>query len=70
MKRIKKSSLMIINVLLVVAMILHVGISMFIHSQHKDWSAPTYFEIVDAIYYIVPLIIVNIIGFIIRKKAK
>lgn len=69
MKRLK-ISLTIINVLLIVAMLLHVGISMFIHSQHEDWSAPAYFEIVNAIFYIVPLIVVNIIGLIIRKKTK
>lgn len=69
MKRLK-ISLIIINVLLVVAMVLHVGIAMFIHSQHRDWSAPAYLEIINAIYYIVPLIIVNIIGLIIRKKIK
>ena len=66
--------LIVINVLLIVAMVLHVGISMFIHSQHTDWGSPAIVELVKAIFYIVPLIIVNIVGLIIRliirKKTK
>lgn len=65
MKRLNKV-LSIINILLIVAMILHVGISMFIHSQNKDWGSPAYIELLKAIYYIVPLIVVNIVGLIIR----
>lgn len=67
-------TLAIINILLVVAMVLHVGISMFIHSQHTDWGSPASIELIKAIFYIVPLIIVNIVGLIIRliirKKTK
>lgn len=67
-------TLIIINVLLVVAMVLHVGVSMYIHSQNADWGSPPTVELIKAIFYIVPLIIVNIIGLIIRlilrKKSK
>ncbi len=65
MKRLNKI-LVIINILLVAAMILHVGISMFIHSQNEAWGAPAYLELLKAVYYIVPLIAVNIVGLIIR----
>lgn len=62
--------LAIINILLVVAMVLHVGFSMYIHSQHTDWGASTYVNLVKAIFYIVPLIIVNIVGLIIRSVIR
>lgn len=58
--------LAIINILLVAAMILHIGISIYIHSQQQDWGAPLYAEFIKAIYYVVPLIAVNIAGLIIR----
>lgn len=67
-------TLAIINILLVVAMVLHVGIMMYIHSQNTDWGSPAYIELVKAVFYIVPLMIVNVVGLIIRlvlrKKSK
>lgn len=58
--------LAVINILIIIAMILHVGISMYVHSQNTDWGSPAYLELVKAVFYVIPLIVVNIIGAVIR----
>lgn len=58
--------LAVINILIIIAMILHVGISMYIHSQNTDWGSPASIELLKAVFYVIPLIVVNIIGAVIR----
>lgn len=66
--------LAVINILIIIAMIIHVGISMYVHSQNTDWGSPASLELLKAVFYIIPLIIVNVAGAvirgIIRKKSK
>lgn len=62
--------LAVINILIIIAMIIHVGISMYVHSQNTDWGSPAAVELLKAVYYIIPLIIVNIIGAVIRGIIK
>ena len=47
-----KKIVVILNILLVCAMVIHVGIQMFLHSQHPEYSAPIYVELIYAIYYL------------------
>lgn len=57
----------LVNVVLVCAMVIHVGVAMFLHGQNPVNSAPAYVELVHAIYYLIPLIVVNL-GFSFLKK--
>lgn len=61
-----KKIVVILNILLVCAMVIHVGIQMFLHSQHPEYSAPIYVELIYAIYYLIPLVIINAIKFFIK----
>jgi len=63
-----KKVIVILNVLLVCAMVIHVGIKMFLHSQNPSNSAPAYVQIINAIYYLIPLLLINVIYFIIKKR--
>jgi len=67
----KISFLKIINILILIAMVLHVGISMFIHAQNVTNSAPAYVCLFYAIFYLVPLGIINLsVWFVNKIKAK
>lgn len=63
----KEKWILLINVLLVCAMIIHVGVRMYIHSQHPEYSSPVYVELIYAVYYLIPLIVVNVLKVIMRK---
>ena len=56
-----------INALLAAAMVIHVGISMFLHAQHPEYSAPVSVELINAVYYLVPIVIIDIVYLIIKK---
>lgn len=58
----------LLNILLVVAMVLHISIKVYLHGQHPEYSSPAYFELINALYYLIPLLIVNIIGMVLRKR--
>ncbi len=63
-----------LNILLVCAMVIHVGISIYMHAQHSlTTSAPVYIEIYRSIFYMVPFLIINIgnlIVNIVKKQIK
>jgi flagellar basal body-associated protein FliL len=63
----KKKLLTLLNILLVVAMVVHVGIKMYLHGQQVEYSAPVYVEMINAVYYLVPLVAINVIGFLTKK---
>jgi flagellar basal body-associated protein FliL len=63
----KKKLLTLLNILLIVAMVVHIGIKMYLHGQQVEYSAPVYVELVNAVYYLLPLVVINVIGFITRK---
>lgn len=50
-----------INVLLVIGMCIHIGVKIISHNAHSEYSAPTYTSLMYAVYYIIPIIIINII---------
>ncbi len=56
----KKNKIIIFNVLMISAMIIHVGVKMYAHSQHPEYSTPMYTELVNAVYYLIPLLIVDL----------
>jgi hypothetical protein len=63
----KEKWFVLITVLLVCAMIIHVGVRMYIHSQHPEFSSPIYVELFHAVYYLIPLIVLNLLKVILRK---
>ncbi len=54
----------ILNILTIVSMLIHVGIAY----SMKHYSAPKSVEFINAVFYIIPLIIINIVWKIISKK--
>ena len=61
-----KKIVVVLNILLVCTMVIHVGVQMFLHSQHPEYSAPIYVELIYVIYYLIPLVIINAIKFFIN----
>ena len=66
----RKKVIVIINVLLICAMAIHVGVKMYLHGQHPEYSSPVYIELVNAAYYLVPLIIIDIGNRILRRRSQ
>lgn len=64
----RKKVLIMLNVLLICAMVIHVGVRMYLHGQHPEYSSPVYIEVINAIYYLIPLLIINIGNFILRNR--
>lgn len=57
-----------LNVLLFAAMVIHIGVSMYLHGRQPEYSAPMYVELLNGLYYVIPLAVVNIVGLLINKK--
>ena len=67
----KKLPLIIwINIAVLLAMCVHVGVAMYLHSQIPSNSAPAWVNLVYAIYYLIPLAGVDLIYWIISRKQK
>lgn len=64
----KKKVIILLNALLIIAMIVHVGIKMYIHGRHDEYGSPAYVELFNAVYYLIPLAAINIVGSIIKKQ--
>ena len=64
----KKKTLTVINLLLVCAMVIHVGVKMYLHAQHSEYSTPAYVELINAVYYLIPLTLINAVNWIYLKK--
>ena len=66
-----KKTVTVLNILLVLGMVLHIGITMYDYSQHF-WPAPIWVNLFYAIFYIIPIILFNlanwIITFVTKKK--
>lgn len=58
----------IVNILLVLAMLIHVSVKFYLHEQHPEFSSPSTVELVNAIYYLIPLIIINIGNYIFKNR--
>lgn len=63
----KKKVVALLNILLIIAMVVHVGIRMYVHGQQEEYSSPIYVELINAIYYLIPLVAINIVGIIAKK---
>lgn len=63
----KKKVLTLLNILLVVAMVVHVGVKMYLHGQRDEYSSPAYVELINAVYYLIPLVAINIISLLAKK---
>ncbi len=63
-----KTVLFFINVVIIIAMIIHVAIRTDLHLQHPEYSVPAAVELLNALYYIIPLSIFDIVFLHIRKK--
>lgn len=50
----KKKVITLLNILLVIAMVVHVGIKMYLHGQKAEYSSPVYVELTNAAYYLIP----------------
>jgi len=61
-----KKTIIRINIILFFAMLIHVGIKMYIHSNHSEYSSPVYVELVISIYYIIALFVVNFLNFLLK----
>lgn len=64
----KQVILILINILMIVAMVIHVSVAMERHAQNSMNSAPAYVAMVDAIYYLIPLAFIDIVYAVIFKK--
>ena len=64
----KKAILILINILLIVAMVIHVNVAMEKFAQNPMNSAHPSVNWIYAIYYIIPLIIIDVAYFLISKK--
>ena len=63
----KGKMLTLLNVLLVAAMVIHVGVKMYLHGQQDEYSSPIYVELLNAVYYLIPLAAINIVSAISKK---
>lgn len=64
----KNKLIVVINVLLLCAMVVHIGVKMYLHAQHPEYSAPVYAELINAVYYLIPLVLINVANWIWPKK--
>ena len=62
-----KKSIIILNILLVCVMVIHVGLKMFLHIQHPEYSTPVYVEMINIVYYLIPFTLINAVYFIVRS---
>ena len=63
-----KKVIMILNLVLVCAMVIHVGTAWYHHTQHMSNSAPAHVTLIYSVYYLIPLAIINVIGLFFRKR--
>ncbi|MCQ2417122.1 MAG: hypothetical protein MJ071_04840 [Oscillospiraceae bacterium] len=65
-----KKAIRIINLLLITAMTVHVTCAVIIHSKHPEYSAPAYVELFNAVFYLVPMAIINAIALLHQRHSK
>lgn len=62
-----KRIIQLLNIIVLIAIVIHVGIAMYLHSQVPSNSAPAWVNIIYAVYYLIPLAVIDI-GYLIFKK--
>ncbi len=63
-----KTVLFFINVVIIIAMIIHVAIRTDLHLQHPEYSSPAAIELLNSLYYIIPLTVFDIIFLLLSKR--
>ena len=63
-----KKIIVVINVLIVLAMIIHITVNISLHAAHPEYSAPGYVELFVAVFYLIPLAVIDVLYFIIKKR--
>lgn len=63
----RKKLIMLTNLLLICVMVIHIGIKWYLHSSNSMNSAPAHIVIIEAVYYLVPIIIINVINVFLKK---
>ena len=64
----RKKVIIVLNVLLIFAMVIHVGVKMYLHGQHPAYSSPVYVELFNAVYYLIPLLIINFGNLVLKQR--
>lgn len=64
----RKKVIVGLNILLICTMIVHVGVKIYLHGQSPEYSAPAYVELINAVYYLIPLFIINVVNLILNKR--
>ncbi|OON98041.1 MAG: hypothetical protein ATN36_01855 [Epulopiscium sp. Nele67-Bin005] len=64
-----KTIKLIINIILTLAMLIHLSTRINIHLNYPEFISPLYIELLYIAYYVIPLVIINLI-FVIYKKSE
>lgn len=64
----RKKVIIVLNILLIFAMVIHVGVKMHLHGQHPEYSSPVYVELINAVYYLIPLLIIHFGNLALKKR--
>lgn len=62
-----KRIIIILNILVIIVMCIHIAVKMYSHANHIEYSAPAYVNLYIAIYYIIAIVILNLIYFFLKK---
>lgn len=65
----KKHIILALNILTVIAMLIHVTAAYLIHRTHPEWSAPAYCEFINAVFYLIPLLMFDLICLLTGKLS-
>ncbi len=65
--QVRKKVIIIANILLICAMVVHIGIKLYLHLSNPMNSAPAYVVIIDTVYYLIPILIINVVNLFFKK---
>ena len=63
----RKRLILTLNILTVIAMLVHVTAAYLIHRGHPEWSAPAYMELLHAVFYLIPLLLFDLLCLLIGR---
>ena len=64
----RRKLITVLTILLTCVMVIHVGLAMFIHAQHHEWSAPWEVNIIKVIFYLPGYLALAITNTVWKKK--
>ncbi len=62
-----KKIIIILNIIVIIVMCIHIAVKMYLHATHIEYSAPAYVNLYIAIYYVIAIVILNLIYFFLKK---